>query len=141
MTCVSGSISDPVTWYWSQSASDAGINGTAILPGDNSDAYEVSTQSSPTQRSAISFAGTQSTLGYYWCEISNVMNLRPSIITPVCLPTNTSLPLCTNSHIAAIHNSNPECAAVGSPIVYTRTPLPSSCVTVSTISAHVHSVL
>ena len=37
LTCVSGSISDPVIWYWSQSASDAGVNGTAILPGDNSD--------------------------------------------------------------------------------------------------------
>ena len=139
---MSGLTSDSVTWYWSQSACDAGINGTAILPGDNSDAYHVATLGS-TNNKQISFIVTQSTLGYYWCEISNAVNvsLRTSTITPVCQPTiNTSLPVCTNAHVSSIHN-NLECAAVGSPIVYTRTPLPSSCVTVSTISAHVHSVL
>ena len=134
LQCVSGSISDCVTWYWSQSVCDAGINGTAILPGDTSDAYEVSTLGSASNRQ-ISFTVTQSTLGYYWCEISNALNvsLRSSTITPVLQPTtNTSLPLCTGGHVAAIHNSNPECAAVGSPIVYTYTPLPSECVKMTT---------
>ena len=133
LQCVSGSTSDHVTWYWSQSVCDAGINGTAILPGDTSDAYEVSTFGSASNRQ-ISFTVKQSTLGYYWCEISNAVNvsLRSSTITPVLQPTNTSLPNCTSSHIAAIHNSNPECAAVGSPIVYTRTPLPSECVKMTT---------
>ena len=118
---------------WSQSACDAGINGTAILPGDTSDAYEVSTLGSASNRQ-ISFTVTQSTLGYYWCEISNAVNvsLRTSAITPVLQPTNTSLPLCTGSHVTAIHNTNPECAAVGSAIVYTHTPLPSECVKMTT---------
>ena len=132
--CISGSSSDTVTWYWTQSACDAGVSGTAILPGDPSDAYEVNTIGSPHNRQ-ISFIATNSTLGYYWCEISSAVNvsLRPSTITPVLQPTNTSLPLCTNQNIQLLHNTNPECAAEGSPIVYTRTPLPSSCAIVRVI--------
>ena len=28
-----------VTWYWTSCVNDAGVNGTAIEPGDTSDAY------------------------------------------------------------------------------------------------------
>ena len=34
---------DTVTWYWTTDVCDAGVSGTAILPGDMSDAYEVNT--------------------------------------------------------------------------------------------------
>ena len=30
-----------LTWYWSQCVHDAGVNGTAILPGDTTDVYGV----------------------------------------------------------------------------------------------------
>ena len=114
-------------WYWTQSACDAGVSGTPILPGDTSDAYDFADFG--TSNRQISFTASASTLGYYWCEISNAVNvsIRPSIITPVLQPTNTSLPLCTNSIVLLLHNIMSECAAVGSPVVYPRTPLPSSC--------------
>ena len=130
--CISGSTTDTVTWYWTTDVCDAGVSGTAILPGDMSDAYEVNTFI--TNNKQIVFTATNSTLGYYWCEISSAVNvsLRPSTITPVLQPTNTSLPLCTNQDIQLLHNTNPECAAIGSPIVYTRIPSPSSCTMVST---------
>ena len=133
LQCISGSSSDTVTWFWTTDVCDAGVSGTAILPKDTNDSYELSTLGT-TNNKQISFTGSNSTLGYYWCEISSAVNvsLRPSIITPVLQPTNTSLPLCTNQNVQLLHNTNPECAAVGSPIVYTRIPSPSSCTMVST---------
>lgn len=122
-----------MTWYWSPSVCDAGISGTAILPGDNSDAYNVATLGS-TNNKQISFTVTNSTLGYYWCEIGNSVNvsLRPSTITPVLQPHET-LPVCTTAHVSSIHNSNPECAAIGSPVTYSRSPSPASCTLVSVL--------
>ena len=69
----------------------------------------------------------------YWCEISSAVSLRPSIITPVLQPTNTSLPECTNHFVQVNHNYKlgPECAAEGSPIIYPCVPLPSSCISIS----------
>ena len=120
-----------VTWYWSQCVHDADVNGTAILPGDNSDAYVVSNFSETT--AVISFLVTNSTLGYYWCEISN-SSLRPSIVTPVFYPTNASLHKCTYSSVEIAHNfmSGNECAVIDSHTIYTRVPLPSFCPLVRT---------
>ena len=136
LQCISGSTSDHVTWYWSQSVCDAGINGTAILPGDSSDAYAATMAKDPNNVH-IKFIVTQSTLGYYWCEISNAVNvsLRTSTITPVLQPTtNTSLPLCTTEFVTNLHTHTPVCAAaVGPPVLYTSicTPPLSSSDTVS----------
>ena len=128
LQCTTGSSVDIVMWYWTQSACDAGVNGTVILPGDTNDAYDFADFGSTNNRQ-VSFTASVSTLGYYWCEISNAVNvsIRPSIITPVLQPTGTSLPLCTISIILPLHNSMSECAAVGSPVVFPRTPPPSSC--------------
>ena len=113
-----------VTWYWSRCVHDAGVNGTAILPEDNSDAYRVQVSNYRASNQLI-FRVTNSTLGYYWCEISSAVNvsLRPSIITPVL--NRTSLPECTNYSVLIAHNYKfgPECAAKDSPIIYTQTRL------------------
>ena len=133
LQCTTGSSLDIVNWYWTQDACDAGVSGTAILPGDTNDTYEFANFGSTSNRQ-ISFTAIASTLGYYWCEISNAVNVtvRPSIITPVLQPTDTSLVLCTNQIVLRLHNTTSECAAVGSPIVYPRTPSPSSCTVVRT---------
>ena len=127
---VTGSEQHSVTWYWSQCVHDAGVSGTAILPGGNSDDYWVQ-MSNNRASSQLFFQVTDSTLGYYWCGISSAVNvsLRPSIITPVLQPTNTSLPECTTHSVQTAHNFKlgPECAAEGSPTIYSRVPLPSFC--------------
>ena len=83
---------DNVTWYWSQCVHDAGVNGTAILPGDTTDVYGLDVFGVGNYYQRVSFLVTNSTLGYYWCKISSAVNvsLRPPIITPVLQPTNTS---------------------------------------------------
>ena len=113
-----------VTWYWSQCVHDAGVSGTAILPDNNSYLIQISNNQASTE---LIFQVTNSNLGYYWCEISSA--LRPSIITPILQPTNTSLPECTNHFVQVNHNYRlgPECAAKGSPTIYPRAPLPSFC--------------
>ena len=133
---VTGSGLHNVIWYWSQCVHDAGVNGTAILPGDT---YLI--QMSNNQASnQLFFKVTGSTLGYYWCEISSAVNvsLRPSIITPVLQPTNTSLSECTTHSVQIAHNYKlgPECAAEGSPIIYLRIPLPSFCPSVRLLCTH-----
>ena len=121
-----------VTWYWTRCVHNAGVNGTAILPADTSDAYGVYHLPFSTTHTIMIFLVTNATLGYYWCEINSTENsspLRSSVITPVLQPTNASLPRCTITSIQFIHNfrSGPECAAEGSPIIYPRAPLPSFC--------------
>ena len=126
-----------VTWYWSQCVHDAGVKGTAILPGDNRDDYVVYQsdrfQDDNTRRysDVLYFLVTYSTLGYYWCEISSNtdnMSFRPSLITPVLQPTNKSLSECMiYDDVLNAHNYGPECAAKDSPTIYTRVPLPSFC--------------
>ena len=69
LKCVSDSASDTVTWYWTQNANDAGINGTAILINNNSHRTVVNFGS--TNKKQLSFTVTSTTQGYYWCEISN----------------------------------------------------------------------
>ena len=135
-----------VTWYWSRCVHDAGINGTAIEPGDTSDAYGVLQRppASPFSNITLSFVifqATNATLGYYWCEIDSAeysFPLRSSVITPVLQPTNASLPACVISYLIGNHNSRsgPECAAEGSPIVYPRKPLPSFCPSVRNIQTY-----
>ena len=134
LQCGSRRRTDNVTWYWSQCVHDADVNGTAILPGDYRDAYSIA---GVGNYQMVSFFVTDSTLGYYWCEISSAVNvsLRPSIITPVLQPTNTSLPNCTSHTVRNAHNYGPECAAEGSPTNYTRVPLPSYCLSVRKHSA------
>ena len=120
-----------VTWYWSRCDQDAGVNGTAILPEDRTDAYVIQqthVSFSNTTSSLLVFQVTNATLGYYWCEV-NSSSSRPSVITPVLQPTNTSLPVCIPISINVNQNfrSGSECAAEDSPIVYPRVPLPSFC--------------
>ena len=64
-----------VTWYWSRRVHDAGVNGTAILPGDKNDVYGIEgiqhhLYSDLHISSDLHFLVNNSTLGYYWCEIS-----------------------------------------------------------------------
>ena len=138
LQCGSRRRTDNVTWYWSQCVHDAGVNGTAILPGDTTDVYGVDVFGYGNYYQRVSFLVTGSTLGYYWCEISSAVTvpLRPSIITPVLQPVNTS-PDCTLRTVKNAHNLNfgPECAAEGSPTIYTRVPLPSFCPSVRKHSA------
>ena len=140
LQCATVSTSDNVTWYWTQNVCEAGVNGTAILPGDNRDSYAVT--SFATNNRQISFRVSESsTLGYYWCEISNAMNvsLRPSTITPVLQPTNMSLVPCTNALVLLSHNTNPECAEEDSFPNVSRRPLPMSCV-LSTHSVSIDNI-
>ena len=121
-----------VTWYWSRCDQDAGVNGTAILPEDRTDAYGIQQShasfSINITSSALAFQVTNTTLGYYWCEV-NSSSSRPSIIAHVLQPTNTSLPVCTGLPFNMNQNlrPDPECADEDSPTVYPRVPLPSFC--------------
>ena len=118
-----------VTWYWSRCDQDAGVNGSAILLEDRSDIYGVEQYffSGNVTLSNLIFLVTNATLGYYWCEV-NSSSSRPSVITPVLQPTNTSLPECTILSVSLnYHNIGSECAAMGSPIVFPHVPLPSFC--------------
>ena len=138
LECRSRQQTDSVTWYWSQCVHDAGVNGIAILPGDNRDLhYSIGIFGAGNFYQRVSFFVTGCTLGYYWCEISSAVNvsLRPSIITPVLQPTNTSLPNCSFRTVINAHNNGPECAVEGSPTIYTRVPLPSYCPSVRQHSA------
>ena len=129
LRCTSSSSSDIVTWYWTQNVGEAGVSGTAILPGNTSDNYKFDTIS--TNNRQIGFTVNESTLGYYWCEISNAVNvsLRPSTITPVCPPMNSSQQKkCTTEHIKFdLHHTDTECAEEDSPKVFNRPPLPTNC--------------
>ena len=124
---------DNVTWYWSRCVHDAGIKGTAILPGDTTDVFGVDVFGYGNYYQRVSFLVTNSTQGYYWCEISSAVNvsLRPSIITPVL--NLTSLPECMSQSEIDSHNYKlgPECAGEGSPTIYPHVPLPSFCPSVS----------
>ena len=117
-----------VTWFWSRCDQDAGVNGTAILLEDRSDVYGVEQHFSSGNftLSNLIFLVTNATLGYYWCEV-NSSSSRPSVITPVLQSTNKSLPECTILSVGPTYNLGSECAAVGSPIVFPRLPLPSFC--------------
>ena len=109
LRCTSGSASDTVTWYWTQTASDAGINGITILQSPQHTVIDFGS----TNMKQISFIVSSSTQGYYWCEISNAVNvpLKPSTITPVLLTNKASLPYCTFTHVLSLSNTVPECAA------------------------------
>ena len=132
VTSAKRSVVYNVTWYWSQCVHDAGVRGTAILLEDNRDDFFVLHShimyydGSTTRRysDGLVFRVTDSTLGYYWCEISSNtdnMSFRPSLITPILQPTNTSLPECILFDVLLnAHNQHqPECAAKDSPIIYT----------------------
>ena len=79
LECVTSSSSDIVNWYWTQNVSEAGVSGTAILSESNTGNYVVASGGG-TNSKQIRFTVNESTLGYYWCEISNAVNvsLRPS---------------------------------------------------------------
>ena len=116
---------ESITWYWTQNVTEAGINGTPIATGNGFRLIEISSSTK-----LISFTVTESKLGYYWCAINAAMNisLRPSTITPICLPP-TSLPnKCTNAHIINnLHHISSKCAVQNSTMVFARPPLPTSC--------------
>ena len=128
---------DTATFYWTENVSEAGVSGTAILLGDTSHNYQV-TSFGPSFRD-ISFTVSESTLGYYWCEISNAVNvsLRPSTITPVCPPMSNSQK-CNSTHLLNdLHRFETVCAEENSPTVFSRPPLPTSCaVLTSTVSGN-----
>ena len=131
-TSAKRSVAYSVTWYWSRCAHDAGIKGTAILLEDNRDAYWVDWFRNYDvikyyTHDRLFFRVTDSTLGYYWCEISSNtgnMSFRPSLITPVLQPTNKSLPECMLYDVVfnAHNRHQPECAAKDSPTIYKRAP-------------------
>ena len=121
------------TWYWSRCVHDAGVSGIPILPRDYSDAFLIQTnQNKNTYTNQLIFIPTNSTLGYYWCEISSNAgdSFRLSPITPVLEPSNTSLPQCNTYDLYFAHNHRSDCAIEGSPHI-THAPLPSFCPTVS----------
>ena len=125
-----------VTFYWTQDVSEAGVSGTAILPGDTSHNYQVDTLHFPGII-YLNFSVSESTLGYYWCEISNAVNvsLRPSTITPVCPHMNCSQEnKCDEQHLSDLHHiGTNECAEKNSPTVISRPPLPTSCAGLSSL--------
>ena len=129
LQCITSSSADNVTWYWTQHVGEAGVSGTAILEGDTSKNYEVATIG--TNQKQLGFTVDNSTLGYYWCEISNAVNvsLRPSTITPVCPSMNSSHQnICTLDHIRDnLHHEPDECAEASSPTEISRHPLSTSC--------------
>ena len=116
-----------MNWYWTQNISDAGVNGTPILPGDNSDTYIVTVNAQPVNERHLTFTVTDSTLGYYWCEIGNVTDvlLRPTTITPVCSTGSSQIMNCTDTEIANKHVVMALCAVINSP--FSPSPLPSPC--------------
>ena len=135
LQCAIRPVANTVTFYWTQNVSEAGVSGTAILPGDTSDNYQVDTSLGTSIR-YLSFTVSESTLGYYWCEISNAVNvsLRPSTIIPVCPPINSSQ-MCDQQHIIKdLHHLRIECAEENSPTVISRPPLPTSCAMPTSLS-------
>ena len=128
LQCIIEPVIDTATFYWTQNVCEAGVSGTAILPGDTSDNYQVDTLGFPGIIS-LNFTVNESTLGYYWCEISNGMNvsLRPSTVTPVYPPMSSSQK-CDEKHILSdLHHIGTECAEESSPTVISRPHLPTSC--------------
>ena len=120
-------VTNTATFYWTQNVSEAGVSGTAILPGYcTSDNYQVDTLNFPGII-YLNFIVSESTLGYYWCENSNAVNvsLTPSTITPVCPPMSSSQK-CDEKHVLSDHIGT-ECAEENSPTVISRPPLPTSC--------------
>ena len=139
LQCAILPAADTVTFYWTQNICEAGVSGTAILPGDTSGNYQVDASLGPSFR-VISFTVSESTLGYYWCEISTAVNapLRPSTITPICQPMS-NLKKCNGLYILH-HRTRPECAEENSPTVISRPPHPTSC-TVSSPSVSGNDII
>ena len=129
------SVAYNVTWYWSQCVNDAGTKGTAILLENNRDEYLYTyyfnyRNTEIFRTDTIFFRVTESTQGYYWCEISsNTINesFRPSLIAPVLQSTNKSLPEFSLYGLYSDLYNVPECATKGSPTNYTQISLPSFC--------------
>ena len=72
MECATVSISDIVTWYWTQIVCEAGVHGKAILPGDTSDKYQIFICGDENNRQ-MGFTVSESIFGYYWCERSAML--------------------------------------------------------------------
>ena len=130
LKCITSSTEDIVNWYWTQDISDAGINGTALQ--DQTINYDVTMFG--TNHKQLHFTVSSSTLGYYWCEISNAVNvtLRPSTITPVCLPNGSST-TCTDIQIAKQHNPYRVCVEEGQLDFPYTAPSSSVCGQVHTV--------
>ena len=128
LQCVIQPAANTVIFYWTQNVSEAGVSGIAILPGNTSDNYQVDTPFGPNSFRELSFTVSESTLGYYWCEISNAVSVfvRPSTITPV-YPSMNSSQKCNQSQILSdLHLRELQCAEKNSPTVISRPPLPTS---------------
>ena len=120
-----------LTWYWTPNISNAGVSGLGIpiLPEDNSDNYTAAVGPPDTHSKEIVFTVSNATLGYYWCEINNA-SLRPTTITPICLPMDATLPTCTIDSVFASHHSTireSECAEQNATLIIPRPVLPITC--------------
>ena len=81
LQCASDPVNFSVNWFWTQNVSQAGINGTQILV----DMVPYTVTSFVPGLQKLLFEVNESTVGYYWCEITDAgMDVRPSGIVPVC---------------------------------------------------------
>ena len=120
LQCAASSTEDVVAWLWSRSKNHAGSNGTLIVSNSHQNVYKIL-----QHVHHLTINVTESTLGYYWCEIRNAggMSLRPTTITPVCPPQDDDcLPQCTTQAVSRLHSNVLTCAeATGN---YSRPSLP-----------------
>lgn len=106
LQCASSSPEDIIVWLWSRSKERAGMNGTIIMSNLHQKLYTLA-----QHVHHLTITVTPSTLGYYWCEISNSMNvtLKPTTVTPVC-PQDHCLPPCTEQLVSNLHSRVLTCA-------------------------------
>ena len=118
LQCASSSPEDTVAWLWSRSKEQAGSNGTLIISNSQQSVYKIL-----QHVHHLTIKVTESTLGYYWCEIRNAVNvsLRPTTITPVCPPRDNCLPQCTTQAVSRLHSNVSTCVETNN---YSRPSLP-----------------
>ena len=146
LRCASSPSSLAVSWFWTQNVSQAGINGTQILP--DVAPYTVTTYipGFPT----LLFQVNEFTVGYYWCEITDAgVDVKPSAIAPIV--SNCLLPSCSDPYETVPHNFHSMCAldsvdddsvsstlpATNLPVVQVSCPIPTA--STITTSAELHS--
>ena len=118
------------TWYWTTIHGEAGVSGTEII-SSASGPYTIRKNAGST--TTLDFNVTESSLGYYWCQISGVhvsvmSSLRSSLITPVCTICTNSTNKCIRQSIINNHYNNYECAQE-----FPRPPLPALCLSYTSV--------